>query len=274
MKNYRIKILQCSNCQRKFTQKNSFKRHIKNKTCIKRPYNYYEVWSKKDLNFLINNYGWGNINELIKKLNRKWNAIQHKANKMKIKRIRKGNCDIIRILGNNFNYTITNYGYMLISNPKLKISMMMAHRYIWEQANKRKIPKKHYIHHKDGNKLNNNISNLNLIKSTEHQNIGGITRIAKECFKIADTHGFWKRKKGKPYRNVGEALCLIISEVSEAFESYRKNPKNKEHFTEELADVLIRLLDFSYGMDLHIETALYKKIKINKKRPYKHGKKF
>jgi len=66
----------------------------------------------------------------------------------------------------------------------------------------------------------------------------------------------------------------MVSELSEAFESYRQNPKNKEHFAEELSDCLIRLLDFSYGMNLNIETALYKKMDINKKRKYKHGKRF
>jgi len=41
------------------------------------------------------------------------------------------------------------------------------HRYVWELANGQ-IPKGCHIHHIDGNKANNNISNLECILGTEH----------------------------------------------------------------------------------------------------------
>ena len=43
---------------------------------------------------------------------------------------------------------------------------------------------------------------------------------------------------------------------------------------EELADCIIRILDYCGGRDMDIEKALEDKIKVNKSRPYKHGKGF
>jgi len=240
----------------------------------KNPNPKHKFWTKQEEKYLKENYEWGNKKEILSYLKRSWYSINHHAKFLKICRFRR-NSKIKNILGNNFSFRINNPGgHVRISNPSLGVYNQLAHRYIWEKYYNKKIPKDCYIHHKDGNPQNNNIENLTLVKITEHFNVEAIRRIAQECFEIADAHGFWKRKNGKPYRNVGEALCLIVSEVSEAFESYRKNPKDKEHFVEELADVLIRLLDFSYGMGLHIENALRKKMEINKKRPYKHGKRF
>lgn len=43
----------------------------------------------------------------------------------------------------------------------------LAHRYIWEQING-PIPKGHIIHHIDGDKFNNNISNLQCMTIEDH----------------------------------------------------------------------------------------------------------
>jgi len=41
------------------------------------------------------------------------------------------------------------------------------HRWIWEELNG-KIPEGYVIHHEDGDKMNNNIQNLEMIKNSEH----------------------------------------------------------------------------------------------------------
>jgi len=85
------------------------------------------------------------------------------------------------------------------------------------------------------------------------------------CHAIAVEKGFWDQE-----RNVGEALMLIVTELAEAMEAYRK--QDDENFREELADTFIRLLDFCGGLKIDIEQEIVKKSLKNKNRPYKHGK--
>ena len=47
-------------------------------------------------------------------------------------------------------------------------------------------------------------------------------------------------------------LALVHSEVSEALEAFRID--DKENFIEELADVVIRVLDLSEGLEMDIAT--------------------
>lgn len=42
------------------------------------------------------------------------------------------------------------------------------HHYVWEQAGKGKIPEGYHLHHKDGNRFNNKIENLQLLTNSEH----------------------------------------------------------------------------------------------------------
>ena len=46
---------------------------------------------------------------------------------------------------------------------------VFEHRQVWED-NRGMIPKGLFVHHKDGNKRNNNIENLELVNRTEHGN--------------------------------------------------------------------------------------------------------
>jgi len=67
-------------------------------------------------------------------------------------------------------------------------------------------------------------------------------------------------------------LMLIVGEVSEAMEGLRKG--DKDNFKEELADIVIRTADLAGGLGIDLEAEIIKKMEKNKKRPYKHGKKF
>lgn len=60
---------------------------------------------------------------------------------------------------------INKQGYKVIINKQGK--RVLEHRQVWED-NKGKIPPWYSIHHKDGNKLNNNIENLELLRFEEH----------------------------------------------------------------------------------------------------------
>ena len=69
--------------------------------------------------------------------------------------------------------------------------------------------------------------------------------------------------------NVAEKIALIHSEVSEAFEAYRhKNIDGKDGFTEELGDVIQRILHLCGIFNIDIEKSIIKKLEANKTREW------
>lgn len=77
---------------------------------------------------------------------------------------------------------------------------------------------------------------------------------------------------GEPIRrNKGELLCLVHSEISECMEGVRKNlqddklPHRKMEEVE-LADAVIRILDYAGGYGLDLAGALVEKLEYNAQR--------
>lgn len=75
-----------------------------------------------------------------------------------------------------------------------------------------------------------------------------------------------------------EKICLMHSELSEALECYRNGERiywekdgKPEGVATELADCIIRILDYCGAVGIDIEAVVEKKHAYNKTRPYRHG---
>lgn len=67
-------------------------------------------------------------------------------------------------------------------------------------------------------------------------------------------------------------VALAHSELSEFVEELRSPECDQDHLAEELADVIIRVADLAFTMELDLGAAVVAKMDKNKGRPYKHGK--
>lgn len=110
----------------------------------------------------------------------------------------------------------------------------------------------------------------------QQETFRAVTLLANFCHGIAVESGWWTNPhtgeslKGK--RNVGEMLCLVHSEISEAMEGHRKNLMDdklphRPMIEVELADAMTRILDLAGGLDLDLAGALAEKLAFNTQRP-------
>lgn len=131
-----------------------------------------------------------------------------------------------------------------------------------------------------------------------------INELAIQIHENNVSKGFYDSEK-----NIGEMLCLIHSEVSEALECDRKGKYSNIHrvydefdmattyddliresdpiqweslfkqevkdtFEDELADIMIRCMDLAAYKEIDLEAQIKLKMKYNSMRPHKHGKKY
>ena len=122
-----------------------------------------------------------------------------------------------------------------------------------------------------------------------------LNNLAKDIHVDCVLKGFYD----KP-REIGTALMLVVSELSEALEADRKRLYNnsdtllpnripntntekfkdwfeknvKDTVNDEIADAIIRLLDFCGWQNIDIDRHIRLKLAYNKMRKYKHGKNY
>lgn len=99
-----------------------------------------------------------------------------------------------------------------------------------------------------------------------------LNELRNEAYKIALEKGFWKQRSKSGLFGETTALALIITEICEAISELRKGKEKK--VCEELADAIIRILDYCGYKKYDIEMAVYKKMRKNQQRPFLHGKHF
>lgn len=93
----------------------------------------------------------------------------------------------------------------------------------------------------------------------------GINEVARQIHENAVDHGWWDEERGFPevleeYRN-----GRLPTEV------YTGNNGKPEGIPIELADVIIRVLDYCGYAGIDIDATISQKHEYNKTRPYRHG---
>ena len=105
----------------------------------------------------------------------------------------------------------------------------------------------------------------------------GLDALAALLHETAREKGFWDGNYS--HDKIGNKLALVHSEVTEVLEAIRKS-HGSEKIVEEMADVIIRLLDLYAAMrdenlvEHSFDEVLDKKLNINKERPRLHGNLF
>lgn len=113
-------------------------------------------------------------------------------------------------------------------------------------------------------------------------------KLAKQIHEGNVARGFWEDD-----RKLTEVVMLTVCELSEAIEADRKNywahekdiellkeshdnnyfyDTIKDTVQDEIADAMIRLLDFSHKFGIDLDFHIKHKLLYNESRPYKHGK--
>lgn len=107
----------------------------------------------------------------------------------------------------------------------------------------------------------------------KYQIVQALAKLQEAVHQIAVDKGWWDRPRLFP-----EVVALMHSELSEALEAYRTDAMSDKlpevhGQDEELADCIIRILDYCGARGVDIGQVILDKIEYNLSRAYRHGNK-
>lgn len=124
----------------------------------------------------------------------------------------------------------------------------------------------HIVFDKDNDYLESNI-------------VSAIDKLSTFCYEASLEKGFYDNPV---YNNDATKQLLFVEEIIEAFQAIRHNTQDlpSSHvieitqLEEEIADLIIRVMDYAAWRKLRLGYAIVKKLEYNQSREYKHGKQF
>ena len=108
-----------------------------------------------------------------------------------------------------------------------------------------------------------------------------VREMQETAWQIAEDKGFHRGRTGQGRDDTLVRLCLVHSEVTEAVQIVKKQFHDSAaypqalpvlcEFVEELADVMIRVMDLAHCCGVNLESAIEEKFEKNRNRPEMYG---
>jgi NTP pyrophosphatase (non-canonical NTP hydrolase) len=128
--------------------------------------------------------------------------------------------------------------------------------------------------------------------TTEKRRLGYLDYYYEMLNSLGNRIVTWRKRQGfeTGWSSIWRNICLVVSEIGELTEGLRNldptdlrllisgmEPKTftsaaVQNIQEEIADIMIRMLDLAYSCKIDLADVIAKKMAFNETRPFKHGR--